>query len=115
MYYSIHFDVCFWRTYVGIYKNNIIPKTNENKQQTEPIEYKLAAWLDSFDGHLEFLPNAQQHLHDCILSIDEQCYNKKESATAKAFLNASLSLTFLLKDNPDKVNSFIDYHFKKHL
>ena len=51
------------------------------------FETQLAYWLDSFDGHLEFIPNAQQLLHDSLLSLDEQIYNDKEKKTIKAFLN----------------------------
>lgn len=85
--------------------------TEEQNQET-PIEYKIACWLDSFDGHLEFLPNAQQHLHDAILSVKEQCYNEKEAKVVKQFLNASLSLTFIIKDYSEEIKSFIQYQMK---
>ncbi|MFI1770983.1 hypothetical protein [Thalassobellus citreus] len=81
----------------------------EEQQETTAIETKLAYWLDSFGGHLEFIPNAQQHLHDCLLSLNEQIYSKKEQKVVAAFLNSALSLTFIIKDNPDKIKSFIEY------
>lgn len=86
------------------------PKTNDLTEVTvNQFETQLAYWLDSFDGHLEFIPNAQQLLHDSLLSLDEQIYNDKEKKTIKAFLNSALSLTFLLKDNPTDLQKFINY------
>ena len=84
---------------------------NENKTEVtvNQFETQLAYWLDSFDGHLEFIPNAQQLLHDSLLSLDEQIYNDKEKKTIKAFLNSALSLTFLVKDNPTDLQKFINY------
>lgn len=85
----------------------------ENENVTEvtinEFEKNLAYWLDSFDGHLEYIPNAQQLLHDSLLSLDEQIYNDKEKKTVKAFLNSALSLTFLLKDNSTDLQKFINY------
>lgn len=83
------------------------------KTQEPSIEYKIACWLDSFDGHLEFSNNAQQHLHDAIMSVDEQCYNKAEAKVVQRFLNAALSLTFIMRDYPDKAKSFIKYHMQQ--
>ena len=60
----------------------------ENETQTEvtvnKFETQLAYWLDSFDGHLEFIPNAQQLLHDVIMSVKDQCYNEKEVKVVKS-------------------------------
>lgn len=86
-------------------------KETEQTQET-PIEYKIACWLDSFDGHLEVLPNAQQHLHDAILSVNDQCYDEKESKVVQSFLNSALSLTFIMRDYPEKIKPFIEYHMK---
>jgi hypothetical protein len=86
------------------------PETNEVTEITvNKFETQLAYWLDSFDGHLECIPNAQQLLHDSLLSLDEQIYNENEKKTVKAFLNSALSLTFLLKDNPTSLQKFINY------
>jgi hypothetical protein len=85
---------------------------HEEKTQETPIEYKIACWLDSFDGHLEALPNVQQHLHDAILSVNNQCYDEKESKVVQAFLNSALSLTFIMRDYPEKIKPFIEYHMK---
>jgi hypothetical protein len=87
-------------------------ETTENTTPQTSIEYKIACWLDTFDGHLEFLPNAQQHLHDAILSVNEQCYDEAEAKVVQNFLNASLSLTFLMRDFPEKMKSFITYQMK---
>jgi hypothetical protein len=85
-------------------------RNTEDKEVTiNEFETQLAYWLDSFDGHLEFIPNAQQLLHDSLLSLDEQIYNDKEKKTVKAFLNSALSLTFLLKDNATDLQKFINY------
>jgi hypothetical protein len=92
-----------------------MPNT-EKKDLTEvtvnQFETQLAYWLDSFDGHLEFIPNAQQLLHDAIMSVKDQCYNDKEVNAVKAFLNSSLSLTFLLKDHSTDLQKFINYKTK---
>ena len=84
----------------------------EEITQENPIEYKIACWLDSFDGHLEFTPNAQQHLHDAILSASDQCYAPEEAKVVQKFLNSALSLTFIMRDYPEKVKSFIQSQMK---
>lgn len=93
--------------------NNFLMQHPENENKTEvtvnQFETQLAYWLDSFDGHLEFIPNAQQLLHDVIMSVKDQCYNEKEVKVVKSFLNSALSLTFLLKDNSTDLQKFINY------
>ena len=90
-------------------KNFVTDNANSGDVTINQFETQLAYWLDSFDGHLEFIPNAQQLLHDSLLSLDEQIYTDKEKKTVKAFLNSALSLTFLLKDNPTDLQKFINY------
>ena len=85
---------------------------NREETQETPIEYKIACWLDSFDGHLNYLPNVQQHLHDAILSVNDQCYDEKEVKVVQSFLNSALSLTFIMRDYPEKIKPFIEYHMK---
>jgi hypothetical protein len=116
---SIYFGDSGCRNLRGSYalilliKNFILMRHPEKQDLTgvtvNKFETQLAYWLDSFDGHLEFIPNAQQLLHDSLLSLDEQIYNDKEKKTIKAFLNSALSLTFLLKDNPTDLQKFINY------
>ena len=87
-------------------------QNSKEKNQENPIEYKIACWLDSFDGHLECNKNVQQHLHDAVLSVNNQCYDSEEAKIVQIFLNATLSLSFIFKDNPEKVKNFIEYHMK---
>jgi hypothetical protein len=90
----------------------VTDNANSDNVTIPNFEKQLAYWLDSFDGHLEFIPNAQQLLHDVIMSVKDQCYNEKEVKVVKSFLNSALSLTFLLKDNSTDLQKFINYKTK---
>ncbi len=89
-------------------KNN--EKNSNNDALTiQQFEYELAQWVDSFSGYFEMIPKAQQLLHNCILDIDSQIYTESEKEVVGAFLNSALSLSFLVKDNKENLQKYIDY------
>lgn len=86
--------------------------SNTEVKNQVSIEYEIACWLDTFEGHLDSLPNVQQNLHNAILNVNEQLYNEAEAKVVQSFLNTALSLTFIMRDYPEKIKPFIEYHMK---
>lgn len=86
-------------------QNNI-----EQIQDEEPIERKLAWWLDSFEGHVNYIKDSQQLLHDCITEMNDQCFNEAQKKACATFLNNALSLSFLVKNYPEEITKFVKYH-----
>ncbi|MFA5296622.1 MAG: hypothetical protein WC389_00260 [Lutibacter sp.] len=87
-------------------------KPEETPKEKSPlkIESELAYWLDEFNGHLEFLEHPQMKLHSALMSLDDQCFTESEQITLAAFLNTALALTFIVKDNKEAVQKFIEYN-----
>ena len=82
---------------------------SSNNEEIEPIETKLAYWLDTFSGHLETNPKTQELVHNSIMSLNEQLFSKEEKFAVGAILNNALSLSFIVKNYPDRVKEFIKY------
>lgn len=77
----------------------------------ENIENKIADWLGYFSYNLD-RERVQETLFDTILTIEDNYTDKEEAATIRCFLESSLKLVFLMKDNPEEFEKFIKYHYK---
>ena len=84
--------------------------SQNSEEHQEPIETKLAYWLETFEGHLANLKDPQEHLHECIVNINFQNYTKEQKQVAGNFLHTALSLTFLMKNHKENLKSFIKHH-----
>lgn len=83
----------------------------ENIEQKAPvnIETKIADWLNYFSYDLE-RESSQLYLFNAITTIIDDYENKEEGQTIKGFLESTLKLTFILKDNKKEIDNFIKYH-----
>lgn len=88
--------------------------SESNTQQTEePIEVTLAYWLSRFEGTIEYFKDSQLHIHECITSMEGQCFTEEQKKVAEAVLNDALALSFIVKNYSEPLKQFINYQTKR--
>ncbi len=87
-----------------------VQQNEQAQEQQETIETKIAYWLDSFEGHVNYIKDSQQLIHDSITEMNDQCFNVEQKKACATFLNNALSLSFLIKNYPDEIRKFVKYH-----
>lgn len=90
---------------------SIMNPNEQNPTTPRRIECKVTDLLVRFREILNRTDSTQQDVHDTILALyDKEFLNEKESGLVTEILNAFLSLSFVLKANPEEIDKFIEYY-----
>ncbi|MFA5296599.1 MAG: hypothetical protein WC389_00145 [Lutibacter sp.] len=85
-------------------------KTSTQEKTPVNIEKEIAWLIEGFNMHLNCLESPQKKLHSSLMCLDEQSFSDEEKLVVSSFLNDVLAFTFTLKDRPDDIKKFIEYH-----
>lgn len=87
-----------------------MPNKTESTNTIIGVETNIADSLCRFVDVFNQTPNGQKQLHDAIYHLENSDLLPNQKELMTKLLHASLSLSFLIIGDADRVNKFIEYH-----